>query len=58
VLNNLKKSYGMPDKQQIKTGSVLPRKKEPKPLYKNKVIGNISETQKFLAKIERKRAIL
>ena len=27
VLNNLKKSYGMQDKQQIKTGSVRPRNK-------------------------------
>ena len=58
VLNNLKKRYGMPDKQQIKTGSVRPRNKRAyTTTVKNKAIWNISETQEFIAEIERKRAV-
>ena len=58
VLNNLKKRYGMPDKQQIKTGSVRPRnRKAYTTTVKNKAIWNISETQEFIAEIERKRAV-
>ena len=48
----------MPDKQQIKTGSVRPRnRKAYTTIVKNKAIGNISETQEFIAEIERKRAV-
>jgi hypothetical protein len=58
VLNNLKAQYGMPDKQQIKTGSVRPRNKRAyTTTVKNKAIWNISETQEFIAEIERKRAV-
>jgi len=58
VLNNLKKRHGMPDKQQIKTGSVRPRNKRAHTTtVKNKAIWNISETQEFIAEIERKRAV-
>ena len=56
VLNNLKKRYGMPGTQQIKTGSVRPRNKRAyTATVKNKVIWNISETQEFIAEIERKK---
>ena len=58
VLNNLKKRYGLPDKQQIKIGSVRPRNKRAyTTTVKNKAIWNISETQAFIAEIERKRAV-
>jgi len=58
VLNNLKKRYGMPDKQQIKTGSVRPRnRKAYTTTVKNKAIWNISETQEFIAEIESKRVV-
>ena len=58
VLNNLKKRYGMPDKQQIKTGSVRPRnRKAYTTTVKYKAIWNISETQEFIAEIESKRVV-
>lgn len=58
ILDSLKAKYGTPDKQQIKTSSVRPKRQmNYVTTVKNRAIWNISETQEFIAEIESKRVV-
>jgi hypothetical protein len=56
LLRQLKKKYGIPDKQQIKTSSVR-KKRQMKysTVVKNKAIWKFAETNEFIAEIETSR---
>jgi hypothetical protein len=58
VLSSLKKRYGTPDKQAVKTNSIRPKSRT---YYittaKNKAVWHISETQDFITEIEKNRVV-
>ncbi len=58
VLSGLKSRYGTPDKQEIKTASMRPKKKT---YYittaKNRAVWNVSETQEYIVEIEKNRVV-
>jgi hypothetical protein len=56
ILSNLKSTYGTPNSQEIKSESFRPQKQyKYVTTVKNKAIWNISETQDFVAEIEKNR---
>jgi hypothetical protein len=58
TLDRLKRKYGTPDRQQIKTGSVRPKfQKDYKVTVKNRAIWNIDESQEFIAEVESNRVV-
>jgi hypothetical protein len=58
VLGNLKSQYGTPDKQQIRTNSVRPKKNiSYVTSAKNRATWKISETQDFIAEVEKNRVV-
>ena len=58
LLDGLKKNYGTPDRQQIKTTNVRPKnQKNYKTIVKNRAIWNIDESQEFIAEVESNRVV-
>jgi len=58
ILDNLKKKYGPPNRQQIKTSSVRPRfQTQYVTTVKNRAIWEISESQEFIAEVESKKVV-
>jgi hypothetical protein len=58
TLDGLKKNYGTPDRQEIKTSNVRPKnKKNYVTTVKNKALWNIDESQEFIVEIESNRIV-
>lgn len=58
VLDGLKRKYGAPDRQQIRTSSARPKyQKDYNITVKNRALWNINESQEFIAEVESKRVI-